>query len=55
MTTSSLWVFWIGIIIIVIGIIYIVMHVGGWCGQDKEIDGTQAPSPILAPTPGGSS
>jgi hypothetical protein len=51
MTTSSLWVFWIGIVIIVIGVIYIIMHFGGWCGKDRQVDADQAPSPILAPSP----
>jgi hypothetical protein len=56
MTTSSLWVFWIGIVIIAIGVIYIVVHLGGWCGKDKAVvDDNQAPSPILAPSPRGSS
>ena len=49
MTTSSLWVFWIGIYVIVIGAIYIVTHLLGCCGKSNEptpeLDGS--PSPIM--------
>ena len=52
MTTSSLWVFWIGIYVIVIGVLYILTHLGGCCGRDKSAEQADVPSPILAPAPG---
>ena len=52
MTTSSLWVFWIGIVIMGIGMFYIITHIGGCCGKDKESGAPDVPSPILAPSPG---
>jgi hypothetical protein len=51
MTTSTMWVFWIGIVVIIIGLLYIVMHMGGWCGRDRAADPVEAPAPILAPSP----
>jgi hypothetical protein len=50
-TTSTLWVFWIGIGIMAIGVFYIITHIGGCCGKDKDATVQQAPSPILAPAP----
>ena len=51
MTTSSLWVFWIGIYVILIGLFYFITHIGGCCGKDKSSELNDSPSPILAPTP----
>lgn len=56
MTTSSLWVFWIGIYVIAIGVFYILIHMGGCCGRERPmVDPGPVPSPILAPSPRGSS
>jgi hypothetical protein len=51
MTTSVIWVFWIGIYVIFIGFMYILTHVGGCCGKDRSADAVEAPGPILAPSP----
>ena len=51
MTTSVIWVFWIGIYVIVIGFMYILTHLGGCCGKDRSADAAEAPGPILAPSP----
>lgn len=53
MTTSSLWVFWIGIYVIVIGLIYIITHLGGFCGKTTSIGDDSSPSGVVltAPSP----
>jgi hypothetical protein len=49
MTTSSLWVFWIGIYVIIIGVLYIITHLGGCCGSDRDAHPHEAPVPVFAP------
>lgn len=53
MTTSSLWVFWIGIYVMIIGVFYIITHLGGCCGRDKPADQAEAPAAIVEASPRG--
>ena len=55
-TTSSIWTFWLGVVVMAIGVFYIITHIGGCCGKDKETNEIPegVPSPIIAPAPSGS-
>jgi hypothetical protein len=44
MTTSSIWTFWIGIYVMIIGAFYIITHMGGCCGKDKPTNAEEAAS-----------